>query len=246
MRVSRLFVSMELSSGDLLTLDNESSHYVRTVLRLKKNDALCLFNGSGVEYSADVYLVTRKLVQVQLGQAAERRVESPLTLVFGIGIARGDRMDWAIQKAVELGVYSITPLLTARTVVQVKDDKKQQRTEHWQKIMIHAAEQCQRTMVPELTEIVALEHWVQRQTGLKLFLDPYAQLSLNDVQPIDNKVSLLSGPEGGFTQNERDLAKAAGFIPIRLGPRVLRSETAALAAISAVQMLWGDFAVFEG
>ena len=246
MRVSRLFVSMELSSGDLLTLDNESSHYVRTVLRLKKNDALCLFNGSGVEYSADVYLVTRKLVQVQLGQAAERSVESPLTLVFGIGIARGDRMDWAIQKAVELGVYSITPLLKARTVVQVKDDKKQQRTEHWQKIMIHAAEQCQRTMVPELTEIVALEHWVQRQTGLKLFLDPYAQLSLNDVQPIDNKVSLLSGPEGGFTQNERDLAKAAGFIPIRLGPRVLRSETAALAAISAVQMLWGDFAVFEG
>ncbi len=243
MRVSRLFVPMDLSSGALLSLDNESSHYVRTVLRLKKHDALCLFNGSGVEYSAEVYLVTRKLVQIQLGQAAERSVESPLILVFGLGIARGDRMDWAIQKAVELGVHSVTPLLTERTVIQLKDDKKQQRTDHWQKIMIHATEQCQRTVVPELTEIVTLEHWVPQQTGLKLFLDPYAQLSLNDVQPIDNKVSLLSGPEGGFTENERERAQAAGFIPIRLGPRVLRSETAALAAISAVQMLWGDFAV---
>jgi 16S rRNA (uracil1498-N3)-methyltransferase len=150
-------------------------------------------------------------------------------------------MDLTVQKAVELGVNFITPLLTERCVVQFKGEKKSQRLLHWQKIVQHATEQSGRTILPVLTEIEQLQFWVGRQNGLKVFLDPYADLTLIDVAPIDMKVTLLTGPEGGFSAQERDIAKAAGFIPVRLGSRILRTETASLAALAAVQMLWGDF-----
>jgi 16S rRNA (uracil1498-N3)-methyltransferase len=150
-------------------------------------------------------------------------------------------MDLTVQKAVELGVNFITPLLTERCVVQFKGEKKPQRLLHWQKIVQHATEQSGRTILPVLTEIEQLQFWVGRQNGLKVFLDPYADLTLIDVAPVDMKVTLLTGPEGGFSAQERDIAKAAGFIPVRLGSRILRTETASLAALAAVQMLWGDF-----
>jgi 16S rRNA (uracil1498-N3)-methyltransferase len=151
-------------------------------------------------------------------------------------------MDISVQKAVELGVTCMTPLLTERCVVQFKGEKKPQRWQHWQKIVQHAAEQSGRTLVPEFTEIEALSQWISRQQGLKLFLDPYAASSLAELQPINIQVTLLTGPEGGFADHERDAAKSAGFIPVQLGRRILRTETASLAALSAVQMLWGDFA----
>jgi 16S rRNA (uracil1498-N3)-methyltransferase len=150
-------------------------------------------------------------------------------------------MDLSVQKAVELGVNFITPLLTERCVVQFKGEKKPQRLLHWQKIVQHAAEQSGRTTLPDLSEIKHLQQWVDKQQGLKVFLDPYAELTLADITPIDNQVTLLTGPEGGFSNQERDIAKAAGFIPVRMGSRILRTETASLAALAAVQMLWGDF-----
>ena len=150
-------------------------------------------------------------------------------------------MDLSVQKAVELGVNLITPLLTERCVVQFKGEKKPQRLLHWQKIVQHAAEQSGRTTLPDLSEIEHLQQWVDKQQGLKVFLDPYAELTLADIAPIDNQVTLLTGPEGGFSNQERDIAKAAGFIPVRMGSRILRTETASLAALAAVQMLWGDF-----
>jgi 16S rRNA (uracil1498-N3)-methyltransferase len=125
--------------------------------------------------------------------------------------------------------------------VQFKGEKKPQRWLHWQKIAQHAAEQSGRTMVPEFAEIELFSSWIYLQQGLKLFLDPYAATSLAELTPIDKQVTLLTGPEGGFADHERDSAKAAGFIPVRLGQRILRTETASLAALSAVQMLWGDF-----
>lgn len=242
MRISRLYVAQTLSQSKHIALDDDNAHYVRSVLRLKKDDAVNLFNGSGGEFLCQVNEVSRKAVLIEVKSWVERDVESPLQITFGLGISRGDRMDLSIQKAVELGVYSITPILTERCVVHLKGEKEAQRLQHWQKIIQHAAEQSGRTTLPGLTGITAIQNWVQHQDGLKIFLDPYAETSLANLAPSNGKVTLLTGPEGGFTDQERAIAKAAGFIPVRLGPRVLRTETAAIAAIAAAQMLWGDFA----
>jgi 16S rRNA (uracil1498-N3)-methyltransferase len=150
-------------------------------------------------------------------------------------------MDWAVQKAVELGVAKLTPLLTERCVTKLTEDKKQQRLQHWQHIVQHATEQSGRTCLPEMSEIIDISEWVSQQQGLRIFLDPYAEHSLVDLQPENQCVTLLSGPEGGFSEQERQLAKAAGFIPVRMGSRILRTETAVLSALAAVQTLWGDF-----
>lgn len=241
MRVSRLYTAITLAQGAAVELDDEGGHYLRTVLRLKKDDAIILFNGDGGEYHCRLDEVSRKTVRIAVGQRYERQVESPLNITLGLGIARGDRMDFSVQKAVELGANRITPLVTERCVVQFKGEKKPQRLLHWQKIVQHAAEQSGRTILPELMGIATLQDWVGCQQGLKVFLDPYAQTSLAQLRPDAMKVTLLTGPEGGFAEHERELAKAAGFIPVRLGSRILRTETASLAALAAAQMLWGDF-----
>jgi 16S rRNA (uracil1498-N3)-methyltransferase len=241
MRISRLYVPVILAQGKKIKLDNDSAHYVRTVLRLKKDNEIILFNGTGGEYLGTVVEVSRNRLLIAVGQWIERSVESPLMITLGLGISRGDRMDNSVQKAVELGVNKITPLLTERCVVQFKGEKKPQRVLHWQKIIEHATEQSGRTTLPELLEIDQLHLWVDRQERLKVFLDPYAETSLAELKPESMQVTLLTGPEGGFTDQERELAKAAGFIPVQLGRRILRTETASLAALSAVQMLWGDF-----
>jgi 16S rRNA (uracil1498-N3)-methyltransferase len=245
MRVSRLYVDLDLASDEQVELDEDGGHYVRTVLRLKKDDAIILFNGRGGEYACVLAEVSRKTVRIKVNAWSGRSIESPLSITLGLGISRGDRMDWSVQKAVELGVNQLVPIITERCVVQLKGEKKLQRLQHWQKIVQHAAEQSGRTVLPELTVITNLQNWVNHQHGLKVFLDPYADLSFSQLQPDELKVTLLTGPEGGFTDQERSVAKAAGFTPVRLGNRILRTETAAIAAIAAAQMLWGDFALGE-
>lgn len=241
MRISRLYAPLPLLTGKQIELDDDSGHYVRTVLRLKKDHQIILFNGEGGEFDCTIAEVSRKSVLITVKQWHERSLESPLQVILGLGISRGDRMDWSVQKAVELGANQIIPLLTERCVVQFKDEKKPQRLLHWQKIVQHAAEQSGRTMLPELINIQHLQQWVDNQQDLKVFLDPYAETSLAELQPENMKVTLLTGPEGGFSDQERDLAKAAGFIPVRLGKRILRTETASLSALAAIQTLWGDF-----
>ncbi len=241
MRVSRLYTPAPLATGKLIELDDDNGHYVRTVLRLKKDAHIILFNGHGGEYLCTVAEVSRKAVLINVEQWSDRSVESPLQVTLGLGISRGDRMDLTVQKAVELGVNHITPLLTERCVVQFKGEKKPQRLLHWQKIVQHAAEQSGRTTLPPLLEVEQLQNWLGNQQGLKVFLDPYAETTLSELKPEAMKVTLLTGPEGGFSNQERDAAKASGFIPVRLGSRILRTETASLAALAAVQMLWGDF-----
>ncbi|MCF6202529.1 MAG: 16S rRNA (uracil(1498)-N(3))-methyltransferase [Methylococcaceae bacterium] len=241
MRISRLYTADRLVSGQKIDLQDNNAHYVRTVLRLKKNQTITLFNGLGGEFLCRLEEVSRKRVVVNIAESIDRSVESPLKITLGLGISRGDRMDWAVQKAVELGVNKISPLLTERCVVKFKGDKKLQRLQHWKNIVQHATEQSNRTFLPELNEIDEIQDWVDQQNGLKIFLDPYAKQSLKDLKPDNFHVTLMTGPEGGFSNQERELAREAGFIPIRLGKRILRTETASLAALSAVQMLWGDF-----
>ena len=242
MRVSRLYTTATLTTGQTIALDDDNGHYVRTVLRLKKDTDIILFNGNGGEYLGSISEVSRKAVLIDIKHWIDRSAESSLIVTLGLGISRGDRMDYTVQKAVELGVNHITPLMTEHCVVQLKGEKKPQRLLHWQKIAQHAAEQSGRTLVPPLTDIHQLQHWVAVQLGLKVFLDPYANTSLAELSPIKGQVTLLTGPEGGFADQERELAKAAGFIPVSMGKRILRTETASLAALAAVQMLWGDFA----
>lgn len=241
MRISRLYINATLQAGKSIELDDDNAHYARSVLRLKNDAAIILFNGTGGEFLGKVVEVSRKNVRVELEKFIDRSVESHLKIQLGLGISRGDRMDFSVQKAVELGVTSITPLITERCVVQFKDEKKSQRWQHWQKIIQHAAEQSGRTILPDFAEVSTLNSWVSGQSGLKVFLDPYAEMTLAQLKPENNSVTLLTGPEGGFSSQEREIAKAAGFIPVRLGARILRTETASLTALSAVQMLWGDF-----
>ena len=240
MRVSRLYLPAQLVSGEQVALDEDSAHYLRTVLRLKKAAAVTVFNGTGGEWLGKVIEVHRKRVVISVGDWIDRSVESPLKVTLGLAVSRSDRMDMAVQKSVELGVNCISPLVTERCVVQFKGDKKNHKLQHWQRIVQNAAEQSGRTLLPEINQPVELDQWVSKQAGLKIFLDPSAEYSLPKLHPEMDQVTLLSGPEGGFADHERQLAKEAGFIPVRLGRRILRTETASLAALAAVQLLWGD------
>lgn len=241
MRVSRLYIDAPLSEGSQLELDEHNAHYVRTVLRLKKNAAIKVFNGTGGEWSALLLEVHKKSVLIKIGKWHAQDAESALNIHLGMVIVRSERMDWAIQKAVELGAMSITPLLSERCVVQIKAGKLLHKTSHWQRIIQHATEQCGRTRLPNLEQPAKLHDWLAKQVGTCIFFDPYAMDSMPGLPAPSASVTLLSGPEGGFSEAERLLIKQAGFIPVKLGNRILRAETAVLAAISAVQTLWGDF-----
>ncbi|MCK5888870.1 MAG: 16S rRNA (uracil(1498)-N(3))-methyltransferase [Methylococcales bacterium] len=241
MRISRLYVAEALQLKQKMTLQEDNAHYIRSVLRLKKNQQVTLFNGLGGEYLCVLEEVSRKRVTACIEEKVERSVESPLHITLGLGVSRGDRMDWAVQKSVELGVNQITPLVTERCVVKLKEDKRQQKQQHWKHIVQHATEQSGRTLLPELMDIQTMQDWMPQQQGLTIFLDPYAKQSLATLTPVNGKVTLLIGPEGGFSPQEREAIIAAQFTPVQLGQRILRTETASLAALAAVQMLWGDF-----
>lgn len=241
MRIARLYLPHPLQAGARIALEQESAHYLRTVLRLRQGAKLSVFNGRGGEFSAWVAQLNRKFVILEIGDWLDREAESAIRVELGLGLSRGERMDFAIQKAVELGVSSLTPLVTERCVVQLKGDRKDQKLKHWRKIVQNACEQSGRNVPPPIAEPMELNRWLAGQSGLKLFLDPYSDKALNQLAPQNGRISLLSGPEGGFSDQEREMARAAGFIPIALGPRILRTETAALAALAAIQTLWGDF-----
>lgn len=242
MRISRLYLPVPLASGVDVVLDEERAHYLRTVLRLKRGFELTLFNGEGGEFAARIEACHREAVSLTVGEHRPDDRESRLDVRLGLGISRGERMDLAIQKAVELGVGAITPLFTERCVVQLDGERKAQRLEHWRRVVWAACEQSGRNRVPEVLEPLSMGAWLSTAAGLRIFLDPHASRGLRDLVPPTGTVTLLSGPEGGFSDAERDMAMAAAFTPVRLGPRVLRTETAALAALAAIQTLWGDLA----
>ncbi|HLF96159.1 MAG TPA: 16S rRNA (uracil(1498)-N(3))-methyltransferase [Methylococcaceae bacterium] len=240
MRVSRLYLPLGAKPGEPCTLDTETGHYLRDVLRLNKGDALTVFDGTGGEYAAEVAAAGKREVVLQVGEFRDREAESSLRVDLGLGVTRGERMDYAVQKAVELGVARIAPLVTERCVVRLDPQRWAQRAAHWRKVAMSACEQCGRNRPPRLDEPGKLTTWLGAQSGLRLFCDPRASTSLRELARPAENVCLLAGPEGGFSAEERELARAAGFTPVRLGPRVLRAETAALAALAALQALWGD------
>ncbi len=239
-RISRLYLAVELVPQTTLELDEASAHYVRNVLRLSNGHEITLFNGDGVEYAAKLTLVSRRSVIVRIDEGRVCDCESSLKIHLALGISRSERMDLAIQKSVELGVNTIVPLITERCVVKFTNDRREQKQQHWQKVVQHACEQCGRSVLPSVAEPQVIEHWLPDASGFKLFLDPRADATLKQHTLDCSDVWILSGPEGGFSPGERAKVTQAGFKGVRLGPRILRTETAALTAISVVQALWGD------
>ena len=242
MRTIRLFQPGVLTPGQTVALCEDAANHAGKVLRMLPGDALELFNGDGQNYAAQITEVGKKQLWVQIQSAAANPVESPLHLHLGQGISRGDRMDFAIQKAVELGVSEITPLFTERCGVKLDAERLEKKREQWQKIVISACEQSGRSVVPPVHLPVTLEKWLaQDDNCLKLTLDPWTSATIKQLTPT-NRLRLVIGPEGGFSDREVAATTAAGFQPVRLGPRVLRTETAALTAIAALQLQLGDLA----
>ena len=241
MRISRLYLSAALSNGALVPLEDAAAHYLKTVLRLKKGHQLTVFQGDGREWPATVEALGREGVLLQLGESLLPLRESPLKTHLALGISRSEKMDLALQKAVELGVTMITPLETDHCVVRLDDSKRISRHQHWLRVAISACEQSGRNVVPRIENPRPFYEWLEESEGSRLILDPKGFRRLDQVAPPTDGITFISGPEGGFSEEERATAIQKGCLPIRLGPRILRTETAVLAILSAAQILWGDW-----
>ncbi|MWV10674.1 16S rRNA (uracil(1498)-N(3))-methyltransferase [Pseudomonas sp. R-28-1W-6] len=239
MRLSRFFIDAPLSLGQH-ELPETQAHYIGRVLRHAVGDAVQLFDGSGQEYLGELIEVGKKAVRVELREQLSGQPESALQVHLGQGLSRGERMDWAIQKATELGAAKITPIVSERCEVRLKDERADKRLAHWRQVAISACEQCGRSVLPQINPPVLLADWLQQTDAeLKLVLHPVAEPLASHAKP--TTLAFLIGPEGGLSDGEVAQAKAAGFHAARLGPRVLRTETAPVVALSVAQQLWGDF-----
>ena len=239
MRLSRFFIDAPLSLGQH-ELPEAQAHYIGRVLRHAAGDAVQLFDGSGQEYLGELLEAGKKRVTVELVEALPGQAESPLRIHLGQGLSRGERMDWAIQKATELGVSEITPIVSERCEVRLKDERADKRLAHWRQVAISACEQCGRSVLPVIHAPITLAEWQAHvQAELKLVLHPVAAPLESHARP--HSLAFLIGPEGGLSEAEVAQAKAAGFHAARLGPRVLRTETAPVVALAVAQQLWGDF-----
>lgn len=242
MPLPRFYCPIPLPPGREVALPEAVARHAQSALRLRAGDGLILFNGDGAECTAILDRAGRES-RARILECRPVDRESALEVVLAQGVSSGERMDYTLQKAVELGVSSIQPLVTRRTVVRLDVERRQRRRAHWQGVVMSACEQCGRSRLPEVGEILEYPEWLgaSRDMGvMKLILDPAGAQRLRDLPPPDRPVLLLAGPEGGFEPAERDCALAAGFVPLRLGPRILRTETAAVAALAAMQALWGD------
>ena len=240
MRIPRIYTGQELQAESAVDLEPGPSQHLARALRMQVGDALVLFDGRGGEYPATITAIGKQQVSVTTGAHREREVESPLHIHLGIAISRGDRMDWVVQKATELGVGDITPLLSERKEVKLKGERAAKKVGHWQQIAISACEQCGRNRVPGIAPLTHLDDWsASVEAAQKFVLHHRAQTRIaGSGNP--GTIALLIGPEGGLSDGEIATAEARGFIPLRLGQRVLRTETAPLAALAILQARWGD------
>lgn len=242
MPVSRIYQPGQLQMDTILWLNDNAAHHLARVLRVAVGESLIVFNGAGGEYQAVITQITKKGVEVKVGQFISRDVESPISVELVQGIARGEKMDFIVQKAVELGVSRITPVITGRANVRLTGEREARRHQHWQSVVVSACEQCGRNTIPEVAAPVSLQAWLPvAKADYRFVLSPHVNDKLPAQIPAGATVILLIGPEGGLSDAEVAAAEAVGFQPLRLGPRVLRTETAALAAITALQCRYGDF-----
>lgn len=240
---TRLYQAASLLPHTTIRLDEKASHHLARVLRANVGDELVLFNGQGGEVEAVISHIDKKGVDVIITTVLARTVESPLTIYLAQAIARGEKMDFIVQKAVELGVNKIIPLITERCNVRLQGEREEKRVQHWQSVAISACEQSGRNIVPQVVAPLSLKEWLPTVKADRCFvLSPHVNNPFPDEDlPSLATVILLIGPEGGLTDSEVASAQAAGFLPLNLGPRVLRTETAGIAGIALLQYRYGDF-----
>ena len=244
---TRLHTELDLSPERQIDLDTEPAQYLGRVLRLRRGDALRVFNGRDGEFEAEIAVLTKQGVTLELKRrlraAHEAATESSLALHLVQGVSRGDRMDLVVQKTTELGVSRITPVLTQHGVVRLDEKRAEKRREHWQRVANSAAEQCGRIRPPLVDQPLTLNDWFGSQHDIgavRLVLDPGSGTGFP--KTVEAPLCLLVGPEGGFSDKELEDAGVAGFCGVSLGPRILRTETAAIAAVTLAQALYGDLA----
>lgn len=242
MPTPRIYLPLPLQPGREVALEARAVGHVVRVLRLRIGAAVVLFNGDGNDYAAELIEVRKDQARCRIHSAQIRATESPLMVELAQGISRGERMDYTIQKAVEMGVQRIIPVNTERSQVKLSGEREEKRLQHWTGIILHACEQSGRSRIPELLPVQRLDQWLATRMPVShaLFLDPEGTVNVSGLSGPVSSVSLLVGPEGGLSPDERVLATANGFERLRLGPRILRTETAALAALAALQGIWGD------
>lgn len=246
MRPRVLLADVRTEGAQALQLDADRSHHLVRVLRLKPGAALECFDGRGTRFDAWLETADPRACTIRLGEPRQVPNESPLRVTLAQCVCGGERMDWLIEKATELGVYAVQPLLSAHSPLRLDDQRRRRRHEHWQRLIEAACMQCGRDMLPNLHEIRPLEAWLGDDTRPRaptaFVLAPGSDSSLRDacIEPA-NAIELLIGPEKGLTDAELASARTAGFRAVRLGPRVLRTETAGIAALAALQALGGDF-----
>lgn len=247
MRLNRIYCEGPLpvgaaSNDALVALPSAGAYHVVRVLRMREGAPLIVFDGSGTDHKAEIVKVEGDKVSVRLAGPTPGTPESPLRITLVQGVSRSDRMDWTLQKATELGVATLSPVLTARSVVRLDEKQAEKKQAHWRGIVIGACEQCGRSKIPTVSTPIALRNYLSsvRKEGMRLVLSPAAPAALTGIASLPQKVELLIGPEGGLDDEELGAAQKAGFMPVRLGPRVLRTETAAVVALTVLQALWGD------
>ena len=243
MALTRLFVRSALQPGQDLTLDSEQAHYLGRALRLRAGDSLSVFSAESGEFDATLTSIKKSSAEIAIGEAVPTATESPLKVHLVQGISRGERMDFVVQKATELGVKRISPVLTEYAVVKLDGARASKRRDHWRKVAESACEQSGRTRPPLIDDPMPLKHWFGAKTGeadVDLILRPGAATTMASLKAPKTKVCLLIGPEGGFSGTEYDDAEVSGFKAVSLGPRILRTETAAVAAVTVAESLWGD------
>ena len=239
--IPRIYQPVPLSIGTGVSLTAATSHHLAHVLRCSVGDSLILFNGERGEYEAKITSIKKQAVAVQIKSFRTVNKESPVKIHLGQSLSRGEKMDFAIQKAVELGITEITPLLTDFCAIKCSKEQGEKKLAHWQKIIVSACEQCGRDQLPILHPIMPLDEWIQHQSAeLKFVLHPTAEHHLKVSTPPPSSIALLIGAEGGLSDNEVELAKKYHFLSIQLGPRILRTETATLSALTLLQFLYGD------
>jgi len=242
MRLNRVYVGQTLLTGSEVLLPEAAAYHVARVLRLRAGAPLVLFDGSGADHRGEIVAVEGDRVRVAVGDRSAGLRESPLAITLVQAVSRGERMDWTLQKATELGVRRIQPVLSARSVVRLDDAQAGRKLRHWQAIVAGACEQCGRSVLPEVRPPLELARFLLEspREGQRLVLSPSGPASLAGLASTAARVELLIGPEGGLDDAELGAAARAGFAPVRLGPRVLRTETAGIAALAVLQALWGD------
>lgn len=242
--MSRFYVLAHPLALSFFDLPDDCAHHAARVLRLCIDDVITLFNGDGGEWLARITHIDRQRVRVFVERYLIVDRESALQTHLIQGISSGDRMDYTLQKAVELGITHIYPVTCTRSVVRLRGERASKKREHWQQLVIAACEQCGRNTLPTVADITDLAECLSRQTaGVRIVLDPRAKRTLQHCSKPDSSVAVLVGPEGGFAVEELDAALRCGFVAARLGPRILRTETAGVVAMTAIQWLWGDLAI---